>query len=58
VKSRRDEPVDVEVTVEGNDGTTYAEESDRVDAGVARALEATVGARARHEVAGECADPR
>jgi hypothetical protein len=58
VRNDGDGPVDVEVVVSGEDGTTYAEESDRVDAGVARAFESTVGARGRHEVAGECADPR
>ena len=50
VRNDGDGPVDVEVTVAGDDGTTYAEESDRVDAGVARAFEATVGASGRHEV--------
>ena len=44
------DPVDVEVVVSGDDGTTYAEESDRVDAGVARAFEASVGETGRHEV--------
>ncbi|WP_200531472.1 hypothetical protein [Halorubrum sp. LN27] len=50
VRNDGDEPVDVEVVVEGDDGTTYVEESDRVDAGVARAFEVTVGATGRHEV--------
>ena len=43
-------PVDIDVVVEGDDGTTYEEESDRVDAGVARAFEVTVGETGRHEV--------
>ena len=43
-------PVDVEVVVAGDDGTTYVEESDRVDAGVARGLEVAVGTTGRHEV--------
>ena len=51
VRNDGDGPVDVEVVVAGDDGTTYAEESDRVDAGVARAFEVTVGATGRHEVA-------
>ncbi|PAU84877.1 hypothetical protein CK500_04990 [Halorubrum salipaludis] len=50
VRNDGDEPVDVEVVVEGDDGTTYVEESDRVDAGVARAFEVTVGATGGHEV--------
>ncbi|WP_096392988.1 hypothetical protein [Halorubrum trapanicum] len=50
VRNDGDAPVDVEVVVEGDDGTTYAEESDRVDAGVARAFEVAVGATGRHEV--------
>jgi len=50
VRNDGDAPVDVDVVVEGDDGTTYAEESDRVDAGVARAFEVTVGASGRHEV--------
>ncbi|WP_424015295.1 hypothetical protein ACOZ35_04710 [Halorubrum xinjiangense] len=50
VRNDGDDPVDVDVTVAGDDGTTYEEESDRVDAGVARAFEVTVGASGRHEV--------
>ena len=51
VRNDGDEPIDADVVVEGDDGTTYAEESDRVDAGVARAFEVAVGATGRHEVA-------
>ncbi|CDK38849.1 hypothetical protein [Halorubrum sp. AJ67] len=51
VRNDGDGPVDVDVVVEGDDGTTYEEESDRVDAGVARAFEVVVGATGRHEVA-------
>jgi len=51
VRNDGDGPVDVEVLVEGDDGTTYEEESDRVDAGVARAFEVVVGETGRHEVA-------
>ena len=50
VRDDGDEPVDVEVLVEGDNGTTYKEESDRVDAGVARAFEVIVGETGRHEV--------
>ncbi|WP_123623429.1 hypothetical protein [Halorubrum sp. CSM-61] len=50
VRNDGDEPVDVDVVVEGDDGTTYAEETDRIDPGVARAFEATVGETGRHEV--------
>ena len=51
VRNDGDDPVDVEVVVAGDDGTTYAEESDRVDAGVARAFEVVAGAAGRHEAA-------
>ena len=50
VRNDGDEPVEANVVVSGGDGTTYAEESVRVDPGVARAFEATVGATGRHEV--------
>ncbi|WP_434522052.1 hypothetical protein [Halorubrum sp. AS12] len=56
VRNDGDDPVDVDVVVEGDDGTTYAEESDRVDAGVARAFEVTVGDTGRHELAVTGAD--
>ena len=38
------------LVVRGDDGTTYASATDRIDPGVGRALEATVGERGRHEV--------
>jgi hypothetical protein len=50
VRNDGDEAINVDVVVEGDDGTTYEEESDRVDPGVARAFEATVGGTGRHEV--------
>lgn len=50
VRNDGDAPIDVEVVVEGDDGTTYEETSDSVDAGVARAFEVIVGASGRHEV--------
>lgn len=43
-------PVDVQVTLAQDDGTVLANESDRVDAGVARAFDFTVGTSGRHEV--------
>ncbi|MFC7324013.1 hypothetical protein ACFQMF_05375 [Halorubrum rutilum] len=49
VRNDGDDPVDVDVVVEGDDGTTYEETSDRVDAGVARAFEVVVGETGRHE---------
>lgn len=51
VRNDGDAAVDVEVVVRGDDGTMYAEETDRIDPGVARAFEATVGQTGRHEVA-------
>ena len=56
VRNDGDDPVDVDVAVQGADGATYAEESDRVDAGVARAFEVSVGANGRHEAAVTGAD--
>jgi len=56
VRNDGDAPVEVDVTVSGDDGTTYADESERVDPGVARAFEVTVGAAGRHEVAVTGAD--
>ncbi|MFD1569056.1 hypothetical protein [Halorubrum laminariae] len=50
VRNDGDAPVDVDVVVRDDDGTTYEETTDRVDAGVARAFEVTVGATGRHEV--------
>lgn len=42
--------MDAQVTVTGPDGEVYEEETDRVDAGVSRAFEVTVGASGRHEL--------
>ncbi|MEZ3164055.1 hypothetical protein ABNG03_07900 [Halorubrum sp. RMP-47] len=47
VRNDGDAPVDVAVVVGGADGTTYADESDRV----ARAFAVTVGESGRHEAA-------
>ncbi|GAB7008486.1 hypothetical protein [Halorubrum trueperi] len=50
VRNDGDEPIDADVVVRGDDGTTYAEETDQIEPGVARSVEATVGATGRHEV--------
>ncbi|ACM56588.1 hypothetical protein [Halorubrum lacusprofundi] len=50
VRNDGDEAVDIDVVVRGDDGTLYAEETDRIDPGVARAFEVTVDATGRHEV--------
>ena len=50
VRNERADPVDAQVTVTGPDGEVYEEETDRVDAGVCRAFEVTVGASGRHEL--------
>ena len=50
VRNDGDAPVEVEMVVRGDDGTTYASASDRIDPGVGRALQTTVGERGRHEV--------
>lgn len=43
------EPVPFRLTVAGESGTQYANESDRLSGGVARAFEGTVGTTGRHE---------
>ncbi len=50
------DPVDVDVVVRGDDGTTYEEASERIDPGVARAFDVAVGTAGRHEVAVTGAD--
>ncbi|GAB3417021.1 hypothetical protein GCM10027435_15230 [Haloparvum alkalitolerans] len=49
VQNEGDEPVEARVVVTGADGTTYEDEADRIDPGVARAFEVTVAASGRHE---------
>jgi hypothetical protein len=49
VQNERPEPVTVDVSVVGDDGTTYESTSDQVDSGVARAFEVPVGTSGRHE---------
>jgi hypothetical protein len=55
VQNERAEPVAVDVTIVDDEGTTYGDESDRIDSGVARAFEIPVGTDGRHEatVSGE-----
>ncbi|WP_340101806.1 hypothetical protein [Salinibaculum salinum] len=50
VQNERADPVTVQVVVVDDEGTTYEDESDQIDSGVARAFEVTVGAEGRHEV--------
>lgn len=50
VQNERSEPVTVQVEVVDDEGTTYEDESDQIDSGVARAFEVTVGTTGRHEV--------
>jgi hypothetical protein len=50
VRNERADPVTVQVDVTADDGTTYADESDRIESGVARAFEVVVGTAGRHVV--------
>jgi hypothetical protein len=50
VRNDGNEAVDIDVVVRGDDGTLYAEETERIDPGVARTIETTVGATGRPEV--------
>jgi len=50
VQNERAEPVSVQVVVVDSEGTTYEDESDQIDSGVARAFEVRVGTAGRHEV--------
>lgn len=50
VQNERADPVTVQVVVVDDDGTTYEDESDQIDSGVARAFEVAVGTAGRHEV--------
>mgnify|MGYP003836044535 CR=1 FL=1 len=56
VRNDGDEAFDAEVVVRADDGTTYEEESDRIDPGVARAFDVAVGTTGRHEAAVTGAD--
>lgn len=50
VQNDRADPVSFQLTVRDSDGTVLANESDRVDSGVGRAFDFTVGTSGRHEV--------
>ncbi|WP_136715946.1 hypothetical protein [Halorientalis salina] len=50
VQNERADPVSVLVEVVDDEGTTYEEESDRIESSVARTFEVTVGTDGRHEV--------
>lgn len=58
VQNDRAEPVTAQIEVVDNEGTTYADESDQIDSGVARAFEVVVGTDGRHEVTVSGADWR
>lgn len=49
VQNERAEPVTVQIDVVDAEGTTYEDESDQIDSGVARAFEVNVGTNGRHE---------
>ena len=48
VQNEGSDPVTARVVVEGDDGTTYEDESDQIDPGVARSFQVTVGTEGRH----------
>ena len=50
------EPITVRIGVVDEEGTVYAEESDRIGGGVARSFEVVVGTAGRHEATVECDD--
>jgi hypothetical protein len=50
VQNDRKDPISVRISVVDEEGTTYEDESDRIDSGVARAFEVAAGAEGRHEV--------
>ncbi|RAW46234.1 hypothetical protein DQW50_05560 [Halorubrum sp. 48-1-W] len=50
VRNDRADAITVQVDVVDDEGTTYGDESDRIDGGVARAFEVVVGPEGRHEV--------
>lgn len=50
VQNDRADPVTVRVTVVDDEGTTYEDESEQIDSGVARAFDVTVGTTGRHEL--------
>jgi hypothetical protein len=50
VQNDRPNPITVRVEVVDTEGTTYEDETYRIDSGVARAFEVGVGTEGRHEV--------
>lgn len=50
VRNDRPEPITVQVDVVADESTVYGDESDRIDSGVARAFEVSVGTTGRHVV--------
>lgn len=50
VQNGGDEPVTARVNVVNEEGETFEDESDRIDGGVARSFDVTVGTGGRHEV--------
>lgn len=50
VQNDRADPITVQVEVVDTEGTTYEEEPDQIDSGVARAFEVDVGREGRREV--------
>lgn len=49
VQNDRADPITVQVEVVDAEGTTYEDESDQIDSGVARAFEVICGSEGRHE---------
>lgn len=58
VQNDRADPITPQVTVVDASGTTYEDETDRIDSGVARAFEVVVGTEGRHEATVTGADWR
>lgn len=50
VQNDRTEPITVQIAVVDAQGTTYEDDSDQIDSGVARAFEVIAGTEGRHEV--------
>jgi len=50
VQNDRADPITVQIDVVDAEGTTYEDESDQIDTGVARAFEVIGGTEGRHEV--------
>jgi hypothetical protein len=50
VRNDRADPVTVQIAVVDSEGTTYEDDADQIDSGVACAFEVVVGTKGRHEV--------